>query len=275
MVPRGIYMSRRERLIRAASLRQDYAHILERVDYYCKLKGKQALPNEAIHDHRGNHYVFVDENRNIRPSTFSQAYFFDLWRPTRYFNGKQRIGFVPGDIDFTPQFPAIVKSRPISKDNNNSVVLKLDKIRHFGFVLDNIPFRDKKPMAISAGETGTINRKLLGYRYIIANEKGGLTPNLMWIMSSNSIAVMVKPRQETWFMEGRLIADYHYILVKDDLSDLEERINHYNNNPDEAERIIRHANHFVSQFMDYKRERIISLLVAERYFKLTEADEEK
>ena len=41
-------------------------------------------------------------------------------------------------------------------------------------------------------------------------------------MSSNSVAVMPKPKYESWFMEGKLIPDYHYVLIKDDYSDFEE-----------------------------------------------------
>ena len=35
---------------------------------------------------------------------------------------------------------------------------------------------------------------------------------------------MPKPKFETWFMEGILVADQHYILIKDDYSDLEENL---------------------------------------------------
>ena len=38
---------------------------------------------------------------------------------------------------------------------------------------------------------------------------------------------------------------------------------------DEAEKIIRHAHEYVSQFRDKERENIISYLVLEKYFKIT------
>ena len=89
-------------------------------------------------------------------------------------------------------------------------------------------------------------------------------------MSSNSIAVMPRPTCETWFMEGKLIPDYHYIEIKPDFSDLVERMDYFSGHPDEAEAIIRHAHEFVSQFLDSKRERLIQLLVLRKYFRLTE-----
>jgi RNase adaptor protein for sRNA GlmZ degradation len=70
-------------------------------------------------------------------------------------------------------------------------------------------------------------------------------------------------------MEGRLIPNYHYIEVKDDFSDLEERMNYYIEHPEEAEAIIRHAHEYVEQFFDKRRERLISLLVLKKYFDIT------
>ena len=110
----------------------------------------------------------------------------------------------------------------------------------------------------------------LKHKFILSLEGNDVATNLKWVMSSNSIAVMPRPTCETWFMEGRLIPDYHYIAIKDDLSDLEERLNYYIDHPDEAQQIINHAHEFVAQFMDEEREQIISLLVMERYLMLTQ-----
>jgi hypothetical protein len=85
-------------------------------------------------------------------------------------------------------------------------------------------------------------------------------------MSSNSLAVMPKPKFETWFMEGTLKPNYHYVLIKDDFSDLEERMNYYINHPEEALEIIKNAHEYIDQFRNTKREELISLLVLEKYF---------
>jgi spore maturation protein CgeB len=70
-------------------------------------------------------------------------------------------------------------------------------------------------------------------------------------------------------MEGTLIPNYHYIEVKPDFSDLEERLQYYIAHPVEAEAIIQHAHEYVSQFRDKKREQLISLLVLKKYFEIT------
>ena len=70
-------------------------------------------------------------------------------------------------------------------------------------------------------------------------------------------------------MEGKLIPNYHYIEVKEDFSDLEERLQYYIDHPDEAEAIIQHAHEWIDQFRDKEREKLISLLVLKRYFEIT------
>ena len=80
---------------------------------------------------------------------------------------------------------------------------------------------------------------------------------------------MPRPTCETWFMEGTLVPNYHYIEIKPDFSDLEERVNYYIRHVDEAKAIIRHANEYVEQFKDKKREDLISLLVLDKYFRAT------
>ncbi len=163
-----------------------------------------------------------------------------------------------------PDVPSIVKSRPVGGDNACSVLLNLDKNRHFCFLHDRIRFEDKtdrlifrayishKPHRIrfferyfdhpmcDLGECDPACHDYpawhkpkisfyaqLRYKFILALEGNDVATNLKWIMSSNSIAVMPRPRYETWFMEGRLIPDYHYIAIRDDYSDLEERLQYY------------------------------------------------
>jgi spore maturation protein CgeB len=111
----------------------------------------------------------------------------------------------------------------------------------------------------------------LDFKFIMSLEGNDVASNLKWIMSSNSIAVTPCLTQETWFMEGTLIPNYHYIEVKPDFSDLEERLTYYIEHPDEAEAIIQHAHDYISQFRDEKREKLISVLVLKKYFDIANA----
>lgn len=109
----------------------------------------------------------------------------------------------------------------------------------------------------------------LGYKFIMAIEGNDVATNLKWIMSTNSVAVMPRPTYETWFMEGRLVPNYHYIEIRSDYSDLEERLHYYATHPEEAEAIVAHAHEYVAQFRDRRRERLVSLLVLAKYFRCT------
>lgn len=108
----------------------------------------------------------------------------------------------------------------------------------------------------------------LDYKFILALEGNDVASNLKWVMSSNSLAVMPRPRFETWFMEGRLRPGYHYVEIADDFADLEEKMDYYIGHPEEAEAIVRHAHEWVNQFRDGERERLVSLLVLEKYLRL-------
>jgi hypothetical protein len=77
------------------------------------------------------------------------------------------------------------------------------------------------------------------------------------------------PTVETWFMEGRLIPDYHYVVIKDDYSDLEEKIAYFCQHEDKARYIIKNANLYVEQLKDSKQELLISLLVMKKFFTMT------
>ena len=275
---------------------EDKEYVLKRVDYYNKLEKATLLDNS-----KAVQLLNFTRKRNKKGS----AYFFDTYEYTRYF--PQHLRFVPlfGDITNIPKTPSITKSRPIAGNNANSVVLKLDKNRHFTFVKDNRKFTDKKNMLIGRAcvkqphrirfwemyfkhpmcDLGQINTKNtqhpewivkpisidahLDYKFILCIEGFDVASNLKWVMSSNSLAVMPKPTYETWFMEGTLIPNYHYVCIKDDYSDLEERLNYYINHPDEAQAIINHAHEYVAQFRNKKREDLISLLVLQKYFEKT------
>ena len=100
-------------------------------------------------------------------------------------------------------------------------------------------------------------------------EGNDVASNLKWVMSSNSIAVTPRLRRETWFMEGRLEGGVHYVEIRPDFSDLEEKMDHYSNHLDELRTIVDNANRYVAQFRDPRRERYIALLVMQKYFKMT------
>jgi len=79
---------------------------------------------------------------------------------------------------------------------------------------------------------------------------------------------MPKPRVTSWLMETTLIPNYHYVLLKDDFSDLQDKLNWCNNNQEKCKEIIKNANDFMYQFSNKENEKKIEEEVINRYFKI-------
>jgi hypothetical protein len=295
-VPRFFFTSRLQSRLRELEGRPDKAAILERVEYYNKLSEPFVLPEEAMELH------------SLSLKNARTMYYLDSRRIVRWFPGTFRWLTAFGDLNRIVPQPSITKSRPILGDNQNNVLLKLNRFRHFNFLKDPYSFAEKKEQAVFRADIGDPEKqnrvdfmqryfgssicdcgsirnmpglppewltpkipigKLLQYKYILALEGNDVATNLKWIMSSNSAPVMPQPTCETWFMEGTLIPDYHYIEIKPDFSDLEERLRYFGQYPAKAEQIIANAHRYIEPFKDERREDLIALLVMEKYFKLS------
>lgn len=298
--PRIITRSRLSRYkAKINGLDEDRKALLEtRVNYCCKLSGKTSLPDDAR----------ILKDHTFRKKDVHSAYFFDTNEYTRYFPAGMRWLHQDGDVTWLFDFPTVVKSRPIGDDNANSVLINQDKTRHFLFINDPFKWEDKADHVIFRGDVkGKANRKKflqmymnhpfcdlkdttrgdsdcpqewrqkeitslyrhLKYKYIMALEGNDVASNLKWVMSSNSIAIMPMPKYETWFMEGTLIPDHHFICIKDDYSDLEEKVAYYNSHPEKAKAIINHAHEYILRFNDKKFEKLVALAVFDKYFRMT------
>lgn len=269
-----------------------------RVDYYARC-GEGAKINESEAVSVGDfHFPWKAKHKLT-------TYFFDLYECVRCFPDRCRFTYKFGDVDW--DFPTVTfaKARPITNGKSNTVLMPLNKVRHFRFITDTRRFREKKDMMIFRNvvrcqpqrslmlekyidhpmcDIGQINKdaadprfikpyvpmeEQLDYKFIASIEGHDVATNLKWVMSSNSVAVMPRPRIESWFMEGKLIPDYHYIEIKPDYSDLIEKLEYYIAHPEKAEAIIEHAHAYVDEFRDRERELMIARLTAARYFRLT------
>lgn len=282
----------------------------DRIEYLKSLLTKEEL--QAVED-RVNYYckdISSDQNKTCntyikslkKPKT-PKSYYFDTYEYARFFCKNQPIDFMFGDVTEVPDTPSIVKSRPISEGNQNSVLLNLDKARHFVWVKNDKPFVQKKNLLIGRGaifenqknridfyqkyfehplcNLGQTNdfgnfgwkkpkisiKEHLDYKFILSLQGNDVATNLKWIMSSNSIAVMPRPTMETWFMEGKLEGGVHYIEILPDYSNLEEQLHFYIENPMECEKIIKNANEYCAKFFNQDKEDLCSLLVLEKYLR--------
>ncbi len=303
IIPNFIYRWHRAHLLskfeKMTQEQRDY--IMDRVDYYCKLSVVEALPQsenvKTLKEHKLS---------NKKARGYASVYFFDTYEYTRTLSKDLKWAYKFGDTWYNLPLPSITKSRPIGDDNQNSVILKLNKFRHFAYAVDNKTYEQKQGKAIFRGSVRRKENRLdfmrkfhnsticdaadvtshtelpeewrkpkrtiyehFDYKFIVSLEGNDVASNLKWIMASNSVAVMPRPTCETWFMEGRLIPNVHYIEVAADYSNFEERIEYYLAHPQEAIEIAKNANKFWQQFQNSEQEDIISHLVLRKYFKMT------
>ncbi|MBM7037679.1 glycosyl transferase family 90 [Vibrio ulleungensis] len=290
LVPRVVYAFRLRQLKKKyLNSEQD---IRSRVDYY--MKGEE-------------HFACDDSFQKIadfKRRGFS-AYFYDLKSYLFYFDKKLRFKKHFGDETHIESLPTFFKARPIAGDNRNSVLLKLDKYRHFKFVDDKRSFGSKHNKAVFRGtvyqkhriafmesmfshpmvDAGQSNpsdehpewqqpfmskEEQLENKFIICLEGNDVATNLKWAMSSNSLVITPPMKFETWFMEGTLVPGIHYVEVNPDFSDLEEKMNYYNEHIDEALTIIDNAHKHVQKFLDDDLEELIGICVVEKYFALSD-----
>ncbi len=125
--------------------RHDKDEIISRAAYYCKhrLFDSVGLPPDAV------------AVRNFKMPKRLHANYFETREFVRWFNLDFRFSMFPGDVtEVLPAFPTIVKARPVdaTDGNANSIILNLNKVRHFVFVKDKLKFRDKKPIAVFRGK---------------------------------------------------------------------------------------------------------------------------
>lgn len=270
----------------------------DRIHYYYRLRPEATLEEQSLTVATFSKYVKRSDKKY-------STYCYDLYPIVRLFKPDMRFAYAFGDVNHETSIPAFTKARPIISNGqySNSVIMRLNSIRHFVFVNDKMEWGKKtnqlvfrnvvegKPHRIEyllktfdnplcdSGETPKnapvmpdyakpylTMEEMLKYKFIACIEGNEVATNLKWVMSSNSIAVMPRPKFESWFMEATLIPDYHYIEIKDDYSNITEKLTYYISHPDEALAIIAHAHEYVEQFKDKRLEKWIQYQVARKYF---------
>lgn len=298
-IPNSLLRWRAQYLLNSLSC--DERMLLEgRVSYYCRLPYGASVPEVAIRvgDYK---YPWHSHHKYV-------TYFFDLYSTIRCFDKSLQFVRQFGDVNREQAVPTFVKSRPITDKESMCTLLKLNRVRHFRFLNSDMPFSHKRNQMVFRNlvfvhqpqrtlflerffghpmvDAGLVNAdtdtgrtewlrpfmpisEQLKYKFVACIEGNDVATNLKWVMSSNSIAVMPRPRFETWFMEGTLKPDYHYIEVADDYHDLEDRLRYYIDTPEAAETIVKNAHEYIRKFQNDRLERAAQLLTARRYFELT------
>ncbi len=300
LIPRKILQVYENKCLALLRDSRERRYILERVKYYNQLSSRFTItPGEIKED--GYHITRSLPISDIGYQKVGSFYRYDLLAVSRFFDPRLWVSFTMGDVTFEPEVPSIVKSRPIAESGpcERSVILKLNQLRHFRFIRDRQSYEEKRNILMWRGSTCNKSHRLsflqsfyshplcdvaqvkepdsyaygdvlsieqqLRNKFILCIEGNDVATNLKWAMSSNSLCMMVKPKYETWFMEGLLQPGVHYVQLADDYSDLEQKIVYYSKHVDEAKEIIFNANRYIVQFQNQLREDLISILVFSKF----------
>ena len=262
------------------------------VDHYCKIKNKVDI---------------TDHCKLEDISLFSKTgYTYDIYRIIKR-NDDLRFRYRWGDLTTPPEQPTLLKCRKIAETEGTSVMLPLNTGRNFFIVPDEKQFERKKDLALWRGaafkpwrqeflertkdlkqfdteDTRPVNKgalsKLgrpnymsiqdqLNYKFIVSIEGNDAATNIKWIMQTNSLLMMPKPRFETWFCEGLLESGRHYIEIAPDYSDLEYVFEKYISQPKLCKEIIQEAKAHANFFFPLSKQFAIGREVANRYRELT------
>lgn len=331
IVPRAFTQARLESTIAQIFTLPDTAleAIAKRVAHYHKISEPFSVQNLPHSPHARlsltqPHYGKLGDNKLSKEH--SSVYFYDSYEWTRYFPDTYEWNYEFSDVNYYLTTPAITKTRPIDSrvqapleskanistkthatpplTNRTSILLQLEKHRHFSFIHDPIPYEQKRDLLFfrgacpqehrsrflhqyfshplcDLGHTGGADehpaytkpkipkKEHLHYKFLLSLEGNDVASNLKWILGSNSLCIMPKPRYESWFMEEKLEANVHYALLDDDYGNLDSLLEFFIAHPKDAQEIIHNAHKYCAYFQNPRIEEACNLLVLRKYFYLS------
>ena len=165
------------------------------------------------------------------------------------------------------------RGAPTGCDEKNGPFLRMKLVSQYynntncdiGFT----PFSRGIPLEGIPGDMCKDVQDILGiikYKYIISVDGNDKDSGLNWKLASDSLVFMNHPKIESWLMESKLEPWVHYVPLAEDFSDLIEKFQWAEKNPDKCVEIIKNANLFMdSNFGDEERERKIEQMVITCY----------
>lgn len=109
--------------------------------------------------------------------------------------------------------------------------------------------------------------ELLEYKFILSVEGNDVATNLKWILNSNSVAFCPPFTINSWILEENLQPWFHYVPVKHDFSDLEDKVEWAIHHPEKCLDILHESRKYIEQFLDIKTEKKIMEMILNEYAK--------
>jgi hypothetical protein len=109
--------------------------------------------------------------------------------------------------------------------------------------------------------------QMLSYKFHLSVEGHDVATNLKWVLYSNSVPFCPPFYVQSWILEDELVPWTHYIPVKGDYSDLDDKVEWALNHDNKCEKIAQEGRAYMEQFMDTTNESRIRKSVFETYTK--------
>ena len=130
IIPRFFYNNQLNLALKNSG-RFDQEYIYSRVKYYLKHQKQFILSDNAI------------SIKDFHLKGHRSMYYYDLKGYLHAFNSNLKFDYLFGDITNLQSTATLLKSRPIHGKVENSVLMNLEKLRHFNFIKDKLSFSDK------------------------------------------------------------------------------------------------------------------------------------
>lgn len=101
------------------------------------------------------------------------------------------------------------------------------------------------------------------YKYLPVVDGNDKSSSLGWVMASNSVPIMPKPRFHSWMCEPWLESGVHYVEVRSDWSDFDAKLEWCRQNDAECKKIGENGIEFMKQFMDENKENYLESQLAQ------------
>tara|TARA_B100001564_G_scaffold170668_1_gene143478 strand:- start:372 stop:1283 length:912 start_codon:yes stop_codon:yes gene_type:complete len=92
--------------------------------------------------------------------------------------------------------------------------------------------------------------EMMKYKYLPVVEGNDKSSSFNWIVYSNCVPVMPKPRYDSWACDAMLKPNIHYVEVKEDWSDFLEKIEWCRDNDSICKEIAMNGKKFISEIID-------------------------
>jgi hypothetical protein len=92
-------------------------------------------------------------------------------------------------------------------------------------------------------------RQLTNYKYLLSLEGNDVASGLKWMLYSDSVVFMARPRHVSWALEEFLVPFIHYVPVKEDYSNLMEMVQWARQNDELVYNISKHSTQFIEDLI--------------------------